>query len=188
MPKKTKISTSVSKEDIAAFREAVKGAKLHVNEKVRLSAPDIRRKASSRSLEFNEESFNFNESLDLDPVQGEEYIVFKQTGISNKILRKLRKGKYNVDAILDLHGMSVDEAIAAVDGFLQQCLHKGTRVVLIIHGKGHHSQMPILKNKLNHWLREINAVLAFCSAAPAHGSRGAIYVLLKRNSEEILLG
>ena len=96
----------------------------------------------------------------------------------------MRKGQYNVEAILDLHGMTVAKANAEVDRFLQQCLHQGIRIVLIIHGKGHHSQEPILKNKLNHWLRSIDGVLAFCSAAKEHGSRGASYVLLKRKTGE----
>src|SRR5205085_11200856 len=127
-------------------------------------------------------SLHLNESLDLDPVQGEEFISYKHSSISNKTLSNLRKGQYTIEATLDLHGLFVEKAKDAVDDFLQQCLHDKVRVVLIIHGKGHHSGMPILKNKLNHWLRELPSVLAFCSAARGHGSRGAIYVLLKREN------
>lgn len=176
MPKKTK----VSKEDLATFHKAVEGTKPLKHDKIRLTPPTP--KARKQQVRFDEDELNLNESLDVDPVQGEEFIDFKQNSISNKILRKLRKGQYNVDAVLDLHGMTVDKAKSAVHSFLQHCLHQGIRVVLIIHGKGHHSKMPILKNKLNHWLREINAVLAFCSASPSHGSRGAMYVLLKRST------
>lgn len=179
MVKKTKIS----QEDLAAFHKAVEGTKPLVQKKIRLKPASTKRKPVTRRI-FHEDEFNFSEAHDLDPVYGEEYIAHKQSGVSNKTLRKLRKGQYNVDAILDLHGMSVEEAQTAVNHFLKQCLHEGIRIVLIIHGKGRHNQMPILKNKLNHWLREINVVLAFCSAAPLHGSRGAIYVMLKRTTEE----
>jgi len=170
------------------FHNAVVGTKPLIQKKIRLKTPPSTSRTVNKRPLFTEELFYLNESLDLDPVSGDEFIAFKQTGISNKTLRKLRKGQYNVEAILDLHGMSVGKAKASVDSFLQQCLHEGIRVVLIIHGKGHHSQAPILKNKLNHWLRKIHAVLAFCSAAPSHGSRGATYVLLKHMTEENSLG
>ena len=150
--------------------------------KIRLNTSEPRKKRVKRPHEQEKESLNFNESLTLDPVQSEEFISFKQAGISNKILSNLRKGQYNVEATLDLHGLFVAKAKTVIDDFLQQCLHDKVRVVLIIHGKGRHSEMPILKNKLNHWLRELPSVLAFCSATPSHGSRGAIYVLLKGES------
>ncbi len=181
MAKKTKITG----EDLATFQKAVAGTKpLRRDEKVRLAPRRPRPRRPAPLSSESENKFYFSDFDKLEPVQGDEFIEYKQTSISNKILRKLRKGQYNVDAILDLHGMTVEEARIAVDGCLQECLHEKTRLLLIIHGKGHHSQMPILKNKLNHWLREIHLVLAFCSAAPSHGGRGAMYVLLKCTAEE----
>lgn len=182
----SKKKSKISKEDLETFHLAMKGTKpLKIN-KIRLTSPAEGGKKTDKLIptRYDEESISLSESLTIDPVQGEEFIAYKQTGISNKILRKLRKGQYNVEAKLDLHGLSVEEAKTAVESFLQQCSYEKIRVVLIIHGKGHHSQMPILKNKINHWLRELYFVLAFCSAAPSHGSRGAIYVLLKRGTEE----
>lgn len=182
MPKKTKLS----EDEIAAFHKAVEGTKPLAQKKIRLSPPSTSRKVIKRKHYEEEEPILFSEKQVLATVGGEEFIAHKQAAISNKTLRKLRKGQYNVDAILDLHGLSVEEAKIAVESFLQQCLRQGIRVVLIIHGKGRHNQMPILKNKLNHWLREIDVVLAFCSAASSHGSRGALYVLLKSTTEENL--
>lgn len=186
MPKKPTLpKKDLPKKDLNAFYKAIEGTKPLIKEKIRLAAPSTHRKAA-RYPQFEKKPLQFSEAQDLQPVRGEEFIAYKQNDVSNKTLRKLRKGQYNVDAVLDLHGMSVEEAILAVESFLQQCLHEGIRVVLIIHGKGHH-KMPVLKNKLNHWLRELNVVLAFCSAAPIHGSRGALYVLLKRTAEENML-
>lgn len=180
MSKKPKVTD----KDVAAFQKAVNGIKPLAQEKIRL----VRNKRP-RSLSYTQtetqETFHFHEQNDLKPVQGEEFIGYKRDSIDNKTLRKLRKGQYNVEAILDLHGLSVLKAKLEVDFFLQQCLHDNKRVILIIHGKGHHSEeAPILKNKLNQWLRQTDVVLAFCSAAPGHGSRGAIYVLLKNMIEE----
>lgn len=174
----TKKRSKISQEDLDLFREAMEGTTPLNVDKNKMGP--ARKKRIQRLPKHEKESLLLHESLTLDPVQGEEFISFKQASISNKILSNLRKGQYNIEATLDLHGLFVEKAKTAVDEFLQQCLQDRVRVVLIIHGKGHHSGMPILKNKLNHWLRTLPSVLAFCSAAPTHGSRGAIYVLLKR--------
>lgn len=179
MRKKLKISP----EELALFHEAVAGTK-PLSAKKHRHPLAAKTKKPSKQTTTKKTLAPFLETHDIAPVSGEELISYKHNSISHKILRNLRKGQYNVEAVLDLHGMSVDEAQLAVDRFLQQCLHEKMQVILIIHGKGRHSKMPILKNKLNHWLREINVVLAFCSAAPSHGNRGAIYVLLKRTAEE----
>lgn len=179
MVKKTKVNP----EELAAFHKAMEGTKPLKHNKIRLAPPKPQRRPEPPPRSESEK-FYLNEKITLNSVQSEEFIAFKHPGISNKILRNLRKGQYNVEATLDLHGMSVEKAKTAVERFLQDCLHEKIRVALIVHGKGHHSQMPVLKNKINHWLREIDTVLAFCSAAPAHGSRGAMYILLKRSTEE----
>lgn len=169
----------IDQKDIDAFKKAVEGARPLPQEKVRLAPPTPKYAPKKPTALPEEASFCLSDEPYLPAVPGDGLLLFARSGISNKILRKLRKGQYNVDAILDLHGMTVEEAKIAVYHFLKQCVDKGIRVVLIIHGKGHHSHEPILKNKLNHWLREIEIVLAFCSAAPRHGSRGALYALLK---------
>lgn len=168
----------VNPDDLALFHAAMKGTKRLSLKKKRITKPPP---AIKPRIKENPPPDIFDDRIDEDiaPVRGEEFIAFKQASISNKILRKLRKGQYNVEGILDLHGMTTDEARNAVEDFLQQCLIKKVRVVLIIHGKGTHSQGPILKNKLNQWLRSSKSILAFCSAAPTHGSRGALYVLLR---------
>ncbi len=179
MPKKR---SKINQEDLDSFHAAVQGTKPLHSDKIHLRPKPSPSKRTS--IRQDATSLHLREGTLQDPVSGEEFISFKQSGISNKILRNLRKGQYNVDATLDLHGFTVEDAKAIVDEFLQHSLQQGYRVVLIIHGKGHHSKMPILKNKLNHWLRNLHSILAFCSAASTHGSRGAIYILLKRHSEE----
>jgi DNA-nicking Smr family endonuclease len=53
--------------------------------------------------------------------------------------------------------------------------------VRIIHGKGLRSRHkgPVIKTKVNTWLRQRDDILAFCSARPVDGGTGAIYVLLR---------
>ena len=178
MPKKTKISP----EELEAFQTAVAGTRRLVHKKVRLTPTSPPKK--NRLPDIQGDEYNLDNVPDVPSVQGEAFISYKHASISDKILRKLRKGQYNVEAILDLHGMSVERAKSAVSQFIQSCQQSDIRVLLIIHGKGHHSREPVLKNKLNAWLRNLDVVLAFCSAAISHGSRGAVYVLLKDSTEK----
>lgn len=108
-------------------------------------------------------------------------LSYLRPGVQRAQLRKMRKGVYAIRSELDLHGMTVAEARQQVAIFLQESRRRGERCVRIIHGKGYHSrnQPPVLKGKLNAWLRQSAAVLAFCSAPMAGGGTGALYVLLQ---------
>jgi len=176
-----KKKSSISQSDLETFQQAMKEVKPVHKDKVPLSPPP-KKIRKTRKTELDDESVGLSETDDLPMLGAEGYIVYKQHGISNKMLRKLRKGQYNVEATLDLHGMTINAAKIAVDHFLQQCLRDGIRIALIIHGKGRGNQQPVLKNKLNQWLRGVNSILAFCSAATVHGSRGAMYIMLKKES------
>lgn len=178
MPNKTK---ELNDRDL--FRQACQDTKRIEQNKIRLPAK-IKKpvKQGFTDVEIAETNI-LNEKIQ-DEVGYEDFIAYKHVSISNKIFKKLKKGLYRVDAILDLHGKNVPEAHYSVNAFLNECRERQVQVALIIHGKGMRSGKPVLKNKINHWLRELNVVLAFCSATASHGSRGAIYILLKRKTEE----
>ncbi len=118
-----------------------------------------------------------------DPAEVEtgEELLFSRKGLQHGLIRKLRRGQFTLQAELDLHGMTVDEARLALAEFLLHVRAVGTRCVRIIHGKGYGSRhkQPVLKNKLNGWLQQRDEVLAFCSARQVDGGTGAVYVLLK---------
>jgi DNA-nicking Smr family endonuclease len=115
----------------------------------------------------------------------DEYIEGLGPGIDKRLLRKLRAGDYAVQAHLDLHGLTSEEARPEIERFLIAARGDGGRCVLIIHGRGHNSKegIPVLKERLKIWLtrgRIGSGVLAFCTARPADGGAGAIYVLLRK--------
>ena len=107
-------------------------------------------------------------------------LSYVASGINRKVLKKLRSGFFGIDAELDLHGLSVNQAQSALQRFLRQAVRERLLCVHIIHGKGYRSSenLPILKNSLNGWLRQHNEVLAFCSSRQRDGGSGALYVLL----------
>ena len=120
-----------------------------------------------------------------DLADSDEYIEGAIAGLDRRIVQKLRRGEYALQAHLDLHGLTRAEAKAALEPFLLKCRLEGRRCVLVVHGRGLHSkdQLPVLKESVQTWLsrgRLAKVVLAFTSARPADGGVGAVYVLLRR--------
>lgn len=121
-----------------------------------------------------------SDDTDLTDLETGDELLFARDGVPRKTMRKLRRGQYSVEAELDLHGMSVAQARDALSVFLKECQTLNTRCVRIIHGKGLGSRhgVPIIKGKLDRWLRLRKDVVAFSSARSVDGGRGAVYVLL----------
>lgn len=109
-------------------------------------------------------------------------LYFKRPGIQQRVMEKLRRGQFAIEKELDLHGMNLPDAEAALKRFLSFCRQNNYRCIRIIHGKGRGSRdgKPVIKNRLNQWLQKNGEILAFCSARPADGGTGAVYVLLKK--------
>ena len=98
-------------------------------------------------------------------------------------MRKLARGKFAVQAEIDLHGMTVAEAKPRLADFIDYSVKQNHMCVRIVHGKGLGSgnRGPVLKNAVSRWLRKWNAVLAFVSARQVDGGTGAVYVLLQQD-------
>lgn len=121
----------------------------------------------------------------LDPVTAiapDAHIEFRRDGLQLRQWQKLRKGQIPWQLGVDLHGTVRAEALRAVDRLIRQAQDEGANCIRVVHGKGHAVDPTALtiKAELNHWLRRHDQVLAFCSALPADGGAGALYVLLRR--------
>jgi DNA-nicking Smr family endonuclease len=114
-----------------------------------------------------------------------EYMEGTGPNIHPEISKKLHRGKFSVQAHLDLHGMTVSMARAEFDGFLKHALANNLRTLLIIHGRGLSSiSEPVLKTKVYEWLTRGSWrrwIIAFSSARPVDGGPGATYVLLRKS-------
>jgi DNA-nicking Smr family endonuclease len=115
-------------------------------------------------------------------IETPEFLEFVRPGIQKRVFQDLQRGVIEPEATLDMHGMRVVEARTAFGRFLDQSLRARRRCVKIIHGKGRgsESRQPILKQKTNQWLQQLDAVLAFSSAPRWDGGSGAAYVLLSK--------
>lgn len=112
-------------------------------------------------------------------------LEYKQEGVQQGVLNKLRLGKYSQQASLNLLRQPVEQCRQMLFSYIQQARKEGLRNVLIIHGKGREdkSHPNIIRSFLARWLTEFDDVQAFCSALPHHGGSGACYVALKKSAE-----
>ena len=98
----------------------------------------------------------------------------------------LSRGRKEIDARLDLHGMTQTRAHRALFGFLQRAHHDGLTFVLIITGKGKiglESERGVLRRQVPLWLglpEFRSLVVGFEEAHIGHGGEGALYVRVRR--------
>jgi DNA-nicking Smr family endonuclease len=115
----------------------------------------------------------------------DEYMEGLAPGVDRRLAQRLHRGDYAVQAHIDLHGHTVEEAKVAVERFVTDAYAAGQRCILLIHGRGLNSKdnRPVLKEQVRHWLshgRLSRLVLAFATAPLTNGGAGAVYVLLRR--------
>jgi DNA-nicking Smr family endonuclease len=124
----------------------------------------------------------------IEPLDPWLVLDYKRPGVQHGVFRKLKQGRYEVEARLDLHRMTASAARRELFGFIEQAYELGVRSVMVIHGKGEskadRERSSILKGCTNHWLKELDVVQAFHSAQPRHGGTGAVYVLLKKSEDK----
>jgi DNA-nicking Smr family endonuclease len=121
------------------------------------------------------------------PAKPPELATGRIAGVDKRLAERLKRGQLAIEGMLDLHGLTQEEAHRQLDGFLAHAAHGGRRCVLVITGKGvWRSDSGILKEMVPRWLNEAPnraRVLAIANAQPRHGGSGALYILLKRRRE-----
>jgi DNA-nicking Smr family endonuclease len=122
---------------------------------------------------------------ELDITFSDEYIEGAVHGFDPKLLQRLKRGEFPIQNYIDLHGLTKQDAQERVTDFILESFRAGLRCVLVVHGRGLNSEnhIPILKERLPHWLTRGPArkiVLAFSTAKPYDGGTGALYVLLRK--------
>ncbi|SFF44825.1 DNA-nicking endonuclease, Smr domain [Fontimonas thermophila] len=174
--------TAIDDEDARLFRLAMRDVRPRPPSP-RVADPGRRPEPRAHQREADDLEVLREMLLDPDPglLEHGETLHYRAPGVQEAVLRRLRRGHYHIERVLDLHGHNRDQARHAIVRFLAECRQRDIRCVRIIHGKGHGSPNsgPVLKRLLDGWLRQRRDVLAFCSARPVDGGSGALYVLLR---------
>jgi DNA-nicking Smr family endonuclease len=170
-------------DDSTLFRAHVADATPH---EAKPFLPRRAKPAPKAKFKRADEAQVLHDSLELQSLEGildnGDHLNYCRSGVSEQILRKLRKGRFSVQAEIDLHGLTVVRAREELNSFLAECRREHVGCVRVIHGKGLRSGHvgPVLKSKVALWLKQANYVVAYSSARPVDGGTGALYVLLER--------
>lgn len=110
--------------------------------------------------------------------------------LDRRTKQKLARGKHDIDARIDLHGLTQSEAHSALVRFIRRAQRDGARVALVITGKGArpgadpHEERGVLKRQVPLWLESTELrsfVIGFEEAGRGHGGQGALYVRVRRD-------
>jgi DNA-nicking Smr family endonuclease len=94
--------------------------------------------------------------------------------------RRRRLHAAKCDAVIDLHGLTRDDAWARLESFFADAVRRGLEKVLIIHGKGTHSaEDPVLGPMVRLFLEQHRHAGESGYSAKESGGAGSTWVILK---------
>jgi DNA-nicking Smr family endonuclease len=130
----------------------------------------------------------FSGKLEFSLEYTDEFIQGHVVGVDTAIMGKLRAGAFSPEGHLDLHGQNLEQAYAALTGFIKHAYQSGKRHLLIITGRGKNSPggTPVLRERVQTWFTRDpfkRVVLVFCTSKPSDGGAGALYVLLRKRKK-----
>lgn len=165
-------------EDLALFRDFVAGTRPLEQDKI---APVAKRSKQKRATVSSnsataEKLFFFSDEFEVfsEPQGSLSYV---QSGDDPHLAGRLRRGELEPQVILDLHGMTVQQAKTELAGLLHYCEQQQLNCACVVHGKG----LGILARKVPNWLIQHPNVRAFHTAPRSWGKHGALLLLLKIN-------
>ena len=122
-----------------------------------------------------------------------ENFLKKKEKLPNKDLEK-KNNRFHITKSLDLHGLTLDEANIKVENFIIDCFDRKVSKIIIVTGKGLHSQndkdpyisekFGILKNSVPDFIKNnpslMTKIKSITEAEIVDGGSGAFYVFLKK--------
>jgi DNA-nicking Smr family endonuclease len=197
------VTKRAGEDDARAFEEAMRGARPLPAETRRKQAlppapargpaPRAARASAAAKIDvdvpFESSAKSGAFRIETRGEAGAMTIEGRASGVDTRAFRALKTGDTAVEARLDLHGLPRERASAALERFVAGARADGRRAVLVIHGRGAHSDdaRPVLKPLVWRWLASApaaaEAVLAFASARPGQGGDGATLLLLRRSAK-----
>ena len=104
-------------------------------------------------------------------------------GVDKRQAGRLKRGRLPIEARIDLHGLTLENAHRRLVSFLNRAQEEEKRAVLVVTGKGLREGSGVIRAQMPHWLNEPRLrplILAYEYAQPRDGGMGALYILLRR--------
>ncbi|MCF4010086.1 endonuclease SmrB [Rheinheimera sp. UJ63] len=178
MQKKNSASKTLDPEELELFREFVAGTRPLEQDKIAPVAKRSKQKrpgAASNSATAEKLFFFSDEYEVFSDTQGS--LSYVQSGDDPHLAGRLRRAEIEPQVVLDLHGMTGQQAKTELAGLLAYCQQQQFNCACVVHGKG----LGILARKVPNWLVQHPNVRAFHTAPKAWGKQGALLLLLKIN-------
>ena len=161
------------------FAQAVGQVKPLINDTVRLVKTDSKingfHKNTSAAKASHKLIAQFHFSDEFEPnLNNQGPVKYVREGVDSFEAKNLRRGHYQPDLILDLHGLDQHHAKKELAALIFACQKEHAQCVCIVHGIG----TRILKNKVPHWLVQHPDIMAFHQAPLEWGGAGAILALI----------
>lgn len=179
--KKSKLTTILASQDVTAedsllFRQSISGARPIIQDKIPpvATVSKQKRRADVFTKAVLTDLFYFSDQYEGYIQQGgsQSYV---QAGDDVYLSGRLKRGEFQPQVILDLHGLTSAEAKNELAGLLAYCEQKHLNCACVVHGKG----LGILARKVPNWLIQHPNVRAFHTAPKSWGKHGALLILLK---------
>lgn len=155
------------KQDKIPPRRSAGKQKSSLAEKNRQEAAQTRQAAAS---------FRFSDGF-MAHFDGQGPLKYVKPGTDTHEVKRLRRGDYPPDLILDLHGYKKDDAKLEIAALIQTAQKEHVHCVCIVHGIGGH----VLKQSVPSWLVQHPAVQCFHQAPLEWGGQGALLVLIEQS-------
>ena len=174
----------INLEELKLWKEVTKNDK-KINEYIEEDKAEKINKGffdkKENALKNSKSTFSFSENMKKSHEN-------RDLQINKSTLLKLKRGKINIEAKLDLHGYSQKNAKYAVKNFIRGSVLNNLRCILIITGKKNTllGASGVLRESLPSWLKEEDISymsLANCFATLKDGGDGARYVLLRKKDK-----
>jgi DNA-nicking Smr family endonuclease len=166
--------------DVTPFKQ---GDRITIAKPKHTLAQELKREALEREHNPNQ---NYLSVETVTPLEPYDMLEYKKAGVQEGVYKNLRLGKYRIESVLNVQNRKLEHARKAVFESVKRCYEGGTRTLLIKHGIGlNEKPFPaFIKSYVNQWLRQMPEILAFHSAATAHGGTASVYVFIKKNNQQ----
>jgi len=170
-----KKNVPISDDELVLFRDTVRGVRPLRQDTIRPDTKAIKQKRVVFEQARVEEQQNYF-SDEFEPlIDTEGPTRYVRPDASRYELKKLRRGDYPPDLLLDLHGLDQRQAKLELAALLDACRRQQCKCACVMHGFGKH----ILKRNVPLWLAQHPFVLAFHQAPKTWGGEAALLVLME---------
>lgn len=179
-----KKTTEPDDNELSLFRDEFSDVRPIKQDKIPPQSATINKKSLFRVKKTKDASqyrqsqatFEFSDGFEayFDPKGPLKYV---RAGTDSHQIKRLRRGEYPPDLILDLHGMKKQDAKLEVAALINAAQKQHVHVVCIVHGVGTH----VLKKSVPNWLIQHPAIIGFHQAPLEWGGNGALLALIEQS-------